>query len=399
MDSKGMPPLGFGWLRVHLCRIIRRHRSWPPWVAYFCQIPAQELTRGFPANYSEVRLFPLRSQETLRIQPVHPLLGCPYFQEIRPRAADTAVEQAVRPTRTRQLRIGVMNMVGKIFVFLNLFLAVAFMAMSMMVYATHRNMRTEIEDPKTGWKVQYINKYKEAESLAKQRRELEVQLNAEVIARERALAAAESHRQALVAQLQQAKETLVQKEKSLAAATEANTALQLSLKTHADAEAQVAEAAKLAAKENDERFKRLIALTNELNVAMSQIPIYKERQAQLAEQVAKAKVLLQKLGHTIEDAPSLQPPPVTGTVLAVGRLQDPNLIELSLGSYDGLRNNHTVDLYRGNVYLGRAVITNTEGDRAVAKVLRDGLRAAVKEDDSFTTRLQYMTSQINANNK
>jgi len=293
-----------------------------------------------------------------------------------------------------------MNLVGKIFVFLNLFLAVGFMAMSMMVYAVHRNMRAEIETPKTGWKDQYTTKYKEAESLAKQRRELEVQLNAEVIARERALAAAESHRQSLVAQVQQVKETLVQKEKALAAATETNTALQLSLKTHADSEAQVAEAAKLAAKENDERFKRLIAITDELNTVMAQLPIYKERQAQLAEQVAKAKVLLQKLGASIEDPPSLQPPPVTGTVLAVGRLQDPNLIELSLGFEDGIRNSHYVDLYRGNVYLGRAVVTSTEGGhRAVAKVLKDGLKAAVKQDDSFTTRLQYMTSQMNSTTK
>lgn len=292
-----------------------------------------------------------------------------------------------------------MNLVGKIFVFLNLFLAVAVMAFCTFVYATHRNMRAEIETPKTGWKDQYTAKYKEAESLAKQRRELEVQLNSEVIARERALAAAESHRQKLVADLQQIKETLVQKEKALAQATEANTALQLNLKKHADAEAQVAEAAKLAAKENDERFKRLIAITDELNTVVAQIPNLKERQAQLAEQVAKAKVLLQKLGHTIDDPASLQPPPVTGTVVAVGRLQDPNLVELSLGKDDGIRISHYVDLYRDNVYLGRAVITNTEGHRSVAKVLKDGLRAAVKENDSFTTRLQYMTSQMNLSNK
>jgi hypothetical protein len=292
-----------------------------------------------------------------------------------------------------------MNLVGKIFVFLNLFLAVFFMGMSMMVYATHRNIRADIDTPVTGWKDKYIDQYKKAESYAKQRRELEVQLNSEVIARERALAAAESHRQSLVAQVAQVKESLISKEKALAQATEANTALQLSLKVHADSEAQVAEAAKLAAKENDERFKRLIAITDELNTVVSQLPILKERQAQLAEQVAKAKVLLQKLGHTIEDAPSLQPPPVTGTVVAVGRLQDPNLIELSLGSDDGIQNNHTVDLYRGNTYLGRAVVTNSQGNRAVAKVLKDGLKAAVKQDDSFTTRLQYMTSQINPNTK
>lgn len=294
-----------------------------------------------------------------------------------------------------------MNLVGKIFVFLNLFLAVGFMAMSMMVYATHRNMRAEIEStggPQgKGWKATYIEKYKEAEILAKQRRELEVQLNAETIARERALAAAESHRQTLVALVQQLKETLVQKDKALADATQTNTQLQANLKMHADAEAQVTEAAKLAAKENDERFKRLIAITDELNTLVAQLPILKERQSQLAEQLAKAKVQLMKLGRTLEDPD--QPPPVSGTVLAVGRLQDPNLVELSLGFDDGIRINHSVDLYRGNIYLGRAVITNTEGNREIAKVLKDGLKAAVKEDDSFTTRLQYMTSQMNQKTK
>ncbi len=290
-----------------------------------------------------------------------------------------------------------MNLVGKIFVFLNLFLAVGFMVMSMMVYATHKNFRTEIEAPKTGWKAQFTEKYKEAESLAKQRRELEVQLNAEVIARERALASAESHRQTLVDLVKQLKETLVQKDKALADATQTNTQLQANLKTHADAEAQVTEAAKLAAAENDKRFKRLIAITDELNVLVAQLPILKERSSQLAQDVAKAKVLLQKLGHTLEDPD--QPPPVTGTIVSVGRLQDPNLVELSLGFDDGLRINHTVDLYRGKVYLGRAVITNTEGNRAVAKILKDGLRAPVREDDNFTTRLQYMTSQMSSQTK
>ena len=86
-------------------------------------------------------------------------------------------------------------------------------------------------------------------------------------------------------------------------------------------------------------------------------------------------------------------------MVAVGRLQDPNLVELSLGSDDGMRINHYVDLYRGNTYLGRAVITNTVGNRSVAKVLKEGLKAAVKQDDSFTTRLQYMTTQMNSNTK
>jgi hypothetical protein len=213
------------------------------------------------------------------------------------------------------------------------------------------------------------------------------------------LASAESHRQTLVALVQQLKETLIQKDKALALSTQSVTDAQANLKTHAEAEAQVAQAAKQAADENDKRFKRLIAITDELNAVATQLPLYQEREKQLAEQVAKAKLLISKLGHNIEDPPSRLPPPVSGTVVSVGRLQDPNLVELSLGKDDGLRINHYVDLYRGNAYLGRAVITDTEGNRSVAKVLKDGLKAAVRQDDNFTTRLQYMTSGMNSNTK
>jgi hypothetical protein len=292
-----------------------------------------------------------------------------------------------------------MNLVGKIFVFLNLFLAVAVMAFCTMVYATHKNIRAEIDAPKTGWKDQYNELYKKNKSLEKQRQELLVQINAETIARERALAAAESHRQTLVGIVQQLKATLVDKDKALADSTQSVTQAQANLKTAKEAEDQVTEAMKLAAKENDERFKRLISITNELNTVAAAIPNLKERATQLAQDYARAKLLLEKLGRTPQDPISLEPPPVTGTVLAVGRLQDPNLVELSLGKDDGIRDGHYVDLYRGNVYLGRGVITETQGHRAVAKVLKDGLRQPVRQDDSFTTRLQYMTSQMNTNTK
>lgn len=292
-----------------------------------------------------------------------------------------------------------MNLVGKIFVFLNLFLAVLFMGLAMMVYATHKNIRNDIEDKQTGWKVKYTDLYKQNKSLEKQRQELLVQINAETIARERALAAAESHRQLLVGLVQQLKTTLVEKDKALALSTQTVTEAQANLKTRVEAEAQVTEAMKLVAKENDDRFKRLIAITNELNTVTAAIPNLKERALQLAQDYARAKLLLEKLGRNPQDPISLEPPPVSGTVVAVGRLQDPNLVELSLGSDDGMRDGHYVDLYRGNIYLGRAVITNTQGHRSVAKVLKDGLKASVRQDDNFTTRLQYMTSQMNSNTK
>ncbi|MGC4003130.1 MAG: hypothetical protein QM811_08330 [Pirellulales bacterium] len=290
-----------------------------------------------------------------------------------------------------------MNLLGKIFVFLILFLSVAFMAMSMMVYATHRNFRAEIENsggPKgNGWKTIYAEKSAEAEKLIKERDELSAQLAAEKLAAERTRAIVVDQRNKLIEDVKTAKESLVQKEKALADATQTNTQLQANLEMHAKAEAALVEVVKTSQDENKTRFATVLKLSDENNALSAQIPNLLERAKQLAEQVATAKVMLGKYGKTLSDPLNDVPPPVDGLVTRVGQLRDPNLIELSLGFDDGMRIGHTVDLFRGPNYLGRATITAVEGNRSVAKVLKDDLRAPVKDNDGFTTRLQYLTSQ------
>ena len=78
------------------------------------------------------------------------------------------------------------------------------------------------------------------------------------------------------------------------------------------------------------------------------------------------------------------PPVVDGVVTAVGAN---DLIEISIGSDDGIRQGHTLEVYRDASYLGRVVIQSTEPDRAVARVLKDFRKGIIRKGDRVATKL------------
>ena len=53
---------------------------------------------------------------------------------------------------------------------------------------------------------------------------------------------------------------------------------------------------------------------------------------------------------------------------------------------DGLKVGHSLDVYRGNTYLGRIVIKKTNPDRAVGQVKKELQRGQIKRGDRVTTR-------------
>ena len=74
---------------------------------------------------------------------------------------------------------------------------------------------------------------------------------------------------------------------------------------------------------------------------------------------------------------------VDGVVLEVS---DKDLLEISIGADDGLKVGHSLDVYRGNTYLGRIVIKKTNPDRAVGQVKKELQRGQIKRGDRVTTR-------------
>ena len=111
----------------------------------------------------------------------------------------------------------------------------------------------------------------------------------------------------------------------------------------------------------------------------------KERQDQLLQQVSRMKHVMDTFGLT-ENTPidEMAPPNLDGIVLAVG---DKDLIEISIGSDDGLRVGHQLHVYRDRSYLGKVVVRKTMPDKAVVEILKDYRQGLIKKGDSVATKL------------
>ena len=106
--------------------------------------------------------------------------------------------------------------------------------------------------------------------------------------------------------------------------------------------------------------------------------------AAVEKQVANARLLLQQAGLSIDSPPKDRVPSLTGDVIAVAA----GSIEVSLGSDDGLQVGHTLEVYRGGEYIGRAVVKSVMPDHAVAELVKDFSRGIVQRGDKVTTRLK-----------
>ena len=73
-----------------------------------------------------------------------------------------------------------------------------------------------------------------------------------------------------------------------------------------------------------------------------------------------------------------------GVVIAVAD----DLVEVSIGSDDGLQAGHELEVFRADEYLGRLRVVSVKPDRAVVRVLKDFARGIVQRGDRVATRLK-----------
>jgi septal ring factor EnvC (AmiA/AmiB activator) len=273
-----------------------------------------------------------------------------------------------------------MTLVGKIFTVLILVMSLVFMSFSVMVFATHKNWKNAANAAET----KLTNANQLNQQLTTRLNQLQMDLATEQAARRAALAAAQSR--------------LVRAETAL---SEKTAELDKLFTDHA----QVAEAAKMAEtrlealtnevaslrdtlrntqKDRDAQFDKVVALTDKFNQMEGLRIRLDERNTQLAQQVARMKMVMDAKGLRETDLVSHIPPPVEGLVVAVS---DKDLIEISLGSDDGIKEGHTLDVYRGNTYLGRVVIRRTAPDRAVGQIVKELQRGQIRKGDHVTTKL------------
>lgn len=283
-----------------------------------------------------------------------------------------------------------MNLVGKIFIVLILIASTVFMTMGMMVYSTQHNWYDAITNKggpgqTPGYKAQLQDARTESQQLKDEISKYDTALAVEKQTHFAALAKLETERSDLEKSRAVIQSQVDSQSKNLAEAATALKVAQDNLTALRTEETGLRDDIRQANKATDDQLKKATEAENRLNIAMGQLTDLKQRNAQLALDVAKAKLLLNKVGMTIEDAANGEPPTVHGRIEAI---DNSNNVEITLGTDDGLRVGNTLEIYRGDKYLGRMQVLEAQPHRAVGKVIKELQQDVIRSGDQVATRLK-----------
>jgi hypothetical protein len=288
------------------------------------------------------------------------------------------------------------NLVGKILTVLILVMSLLWAAFAVAVYATHTNWKLVVDNPTPGpgkpeGLKQQLEKVKSHnQELVGQRDDLKTKLDEEKKAAEQVRAKLATEYDVLErkhTQLEQKWAKLVQAERDAVAAMDATQKTLAALRTEVDG---LRKDIGQAQQDRDASFARVVELTDELNQKVNELRRLKERETTLAADYAKALEVLRQF--SLEPEPDLyvdQPPKVQGVVLAV---TGQGLVEISLGSDDGLLKGHKLEVYRvgggRSVYVGRIEVVQTEPDRAVCKIDPTYQKSPMQQGDRVASKLE-----------
>lgn len=285
-----------------------------------------------------------------------------------------------------------MNLVGKILVLLILIMSLVFMSFAVSVYSTHKNWMDVVNNPReqaspmkpAGLKFQLEDERTRNQQLTEQLAKLQESAAAEKKALEDKIAKLETKKSLLetqdkdlVTQLGQLKD---ESAKQLAALTTAQTALDDKLKQIDTLRGDITS----AQTQRDENFKEVVKLTEQVNARQIELENLQQIKDRLMQQLAKSKVVLERHGLSPEMPIDNVPPKVDGVVLATGK---DGLVEISIGSDDGLRRGNTLEVFKADKYKGRIEVMQTAPDKAVAKIIPSYQKGRIERDDRVATRL------------
>jgi cell division protein FtsL len=278
-----------------------------------------------------------------------------------------------------------MNFLGKVFIVLVLVLSVVFMSFAIVVYTTHRNWRELAEQQST--KLQDLNA--QISKLKADHDQKIEQLDAARVAEVQQAAKLETERATLAetnTRIQGDLNALRQQERERLAAF---TATQ---KNNEDLAGQVAELAKQKRDSElarDAQYAQMLAATEQRNQLVGQLETAMERNMQLTGEVSRMTAAMQANGlNPATDANAITPT-VDGIVSQIRRSGGVQYVEVSIGADDGLKAGDTVEVFRGNRYLGRLNIRETSPDKSIGEVIRSFQQGQIQEGDRVATRLNF----------
>lgn len=283
-----------------------------------------------------------------------------------------------------------MTLLGKVFTVLIFIMSLVFMTFAVAVFATHKNWKMYVTNktPNEQYDLGLIHQLaqlKEANvNLRAEMEELRSEAQREQAARRHAIGVLET-------KLTEVSNSLKLKEaeldETLSSQGEAAAALNVVEQDRAALRIEVASLRSEIQRtqlDRDTQFANLVKSTDDLHSVRGFLQNFKERNLQLVAQISNYKRVMDKMGWTPTMDVDEIPPKLDGIVTAVG---ERNLIEISLGTDDGLRVGHRLEVFRSNAYLGHAVVLKTDPDRAVAQVDEKTQRGLVKVRDRVATKL------------
>ncbi|MBS0260743.1 MAG: hypothetical protein JSS02_02205 [Planctomycetes bacterium] len=290
-----------------------------------------------------------------------------------------------------------MQFVGKILVVLLLVLSILFLSFAAVVYNTHMSWRKVAEDQKK--LVEKANK--EKNDLAGEFDRFKNELNAKMKEIENRAGEIDATNKGLQAELAQAKKA--RDENAIAQKASAELAEILGQ----EAEARRSEADVLRqlnhnqAGKLNENIETITKLEDELHNSNQALGVANVKNKDLIGKVSILQQALEANGinaDPTELAARVSPPPrVDGIILdsrPPKRQGASELVEISLGSDQGLKKGHELSIFRTGAkggpqpkFLGKIVIVKTEPDKAVGQVIEASRNGVIQKGDNVTTKL------------
>jgi hypothetical protein len=290
-----------------------------------------------------------------------------------------------------------MNLVGKIFIVLVFAMSLVFMTMSMNVFMTQTKWNEVVDNTDTtggkklGLKQQLAAQKAINDEVEAENAKLKASIDKEKARKVQALASLETERYDKDQKLGLLGSQLASKVAEHRAAIgeiESLTSLIIGLQREVDGGGEVPGLrAKIAATEveRDKILKQVLKLTDESNQANGDVWRLTQTKKTLEQQLGKAIAVLKDRGLSIETPRrGLPPDPLNGLVSKVSKTG--KLVEVTVGYDDGLRKDHTMEVYNDRRYLGRMKVIETKPDSAVGRM--ETINGRIQRGDRVATKLK-----------
>jgi len=271
-----------------------------------------------------------------------------------------------------------MNLMGKIFTLLIFFMSITFLVLAVMVGASHRNWK-EIAAANKDKATLAADRLEQSRSTSNGFRR---KLNAEQVSRTDQFAQLYSAKAV-------AEKRLNERAVSHSNLETQNTNLTVQydianqlLKERDNTINDLKAANKFLTENVAEKTQSTVSLTTQVYDLEGQIQALEQSNQDLSSLVAQQARVMKGSGVAVTDLIDAIPKPLEGLVTRQGN----GYIAVSLGTDDGLRVGHSLDVYRSDRYVGRATVTRTDHNTSAARLLPEYEQTLVREGDYVTTK-------------